>query len=65
MPELYRRVHRTAPSLTIGRFHDTLRQLHEEERIYLHPWSGPLYEIPEPPYAVLIGHEVAYYVSIR
>jgi hypothetical protein len=51
--------------LTIGHFHDTLRQLHEEEKIYLHPWSGPLYEIPEPPYAVLIGHEVAYYASTR
>ena len=58
-------MYRTAPSLTIGRFHDTLRQLHEEEKVYLHPWSGPLYEIPEPPYAVLIGHEVAYYASIR
>ncbi len=65
LPELYRRIHAAAPYLTIGRFHDALRQLHQQERIYLHPWSGPLYEIPEPPYAMLIGHEVAYYASIR
>jgi hypothetical protein len=65
LPELYARAHAGAPSLTIGRFHDTLRQLHEHEQIYLHPWSGPLYEIPEPSYAVLVGHEVAYYASIR
>jgi hypothetical protein len=65
LPELYRRVHPAAPSLTIGHFHDNLRRLHEEERIYLHPWTGPLYEIPEPPYALLVGHEVAYYASVR
>jgi hypothetical protein len=65
LPELYRHARKTAPNLTIGQFHDGLRRLHEHERIYLHPWTGPLYDIPEPPYSVLIGHEIAYYASLR
>ena len=39
--------------------------LHETSQVYLHPWTGPLYDIPEPPYALLVGHEVAYYASVR
>jgi hypothetical protein len=65
LPDLYRQVQGTTPDLTIGRFHDGLRRLHDQQKIYLHPWTGPLYEIPEPPYALLIGHEIVYYVSLR
>lgn len=65
LPELYNRLKDTSPSLTIGEFHDLLREMQEGERIYLHPWTGPLYEIPEPRYALLIGHEIAYYTSLR
>jgi hypothetical protein len=65
LPDLYRQAKQAAPSLTIGHFHDGLRKLHDQQQIYLHPWTGPLYDIPEPPYALLVGHEIAYYVSIR
>jgi len=65
LPELYREACRSGSQPTIGQFHDVLRRLHERERIYLHPWTGPLYEIPEPSFALLIGHEVVYYVSLR
>ena len=65
VPDLYRQARQSSPQLTIGHFHDCLRRLHEQEKIYLHPWTGPLYEIPEPPLALLVGHEIAYYVSIR
>jgi hypothetical protein len=65
LPELYRKAQQAADHLTIGQFHDGLRRLYEEEQIYLHPWTGPLYAMPEPRYALLIGHEVAYYASIR
>jgi hypothetical protein len=65
LPDLYRRARAVTPSLTIGHFHDGLRRLHDRGQIYLHPWTGPLYEIPEPPYALMIGHEIAYYASIR
>lgn len=61
LPHLYRQV----SARSIGQFHDALRQLHDLGKLYLHPWTGPLYDIPEPPYALLIGHEIAYYASIR
>jgi hypothetical protein len=65
LPELFRRLQPRLPGLTIGQFHDGLRHLHQDEAIYLHPWTGPLYEMPEPALALLIGHEIAYYASLR
>ena len=65
LPELYRRAKQASPGLTIGGFHDGLRGLCAEGRLYLHPWTGPLYALPEPPFALLIGHEIAYYASPR
>ena len=65
LPELYHHARHGAPALTVGQFHDGLRQLHEAGRVYLHPWTGPLYALPEPPYALLVGHEIAYYASPR
>lgn len=65
LPELFSQVRQAVPQLSIGQFHDALRRLHEQERIYLHPWTGPLYDLPEPACALLVGHEVAYYVSLR
>jgi hypothetical protein len=65
LPHLFRQLQSQISGCTIGQFHDALRQLHDLGRIYLHPWTGPLYDIPEPPYALLIGHEIAYYASIR
>jgi hypothetical protein len=50
---------------TIGRFHDALRRLQEKQKAYLHPWTGPLSELPEPHLALLVGHEIAFYVSGR
>jgi hypothetical protein len=65
LPDLYRHVVKSAPHLTIGQFHDCLQKLHDEAHIYLHPWTGPLCDLPEPSLALLIGHEIAYYASIR
>jgi hypothetical protein len=65
LPELYRQINGWKPGMTVGRFHDALRQLYEASRIYLHPWAGPMYELPEPSFALLVGHEVAYYASYR
>ena len=48
LPEAFRHAAAHAAGLTIGQFHDGLRQLHEQDRVYLHPWTGPLYEMPEP-----------------
>jgi hypothetical protein len=65
LPELYRRLRADHPTLTIGKFHDGLRDLHDREQVYLHPWTGPLYAMPEPAFALMVGHEVAYYASSR
>jgi hypothetical protein len=65
LPELYRGLSVLDPPPTIGAFHDCLRQLHADGSIYLHPWTGPLYALPEPAYALLVGHGVAYYASTR
>jgi hypothetical protein len=64
LPDLYRRTLQSGP-WTVGQFHDGLRKLNEQERIYLHPWTGPLYELPEPSSALLVGHAIAYYAGIR
>lgn len=65
LPELYRGVSCAMPDLSIGRFHDTLRELSSAGRVYLHPWTGPLYAVPEPTLALLVGHSVVYYASTR
>lgn len=65
LPELYNRACQTPKQYTLGQFHDALRRLHESAHIYLHPWAGPLYDMPEPAVALLVGHEIAYYASIR
>ena len=61
LPELYRRCGATS----LGAFHDVLRRLHAADLIYLHPWTAPLYAIPEPPCALLVGHDVSYYASLK
>ncbi len=65
LPELYRQVRGDVPGLTVGQFHDTLRRLSDDAKVYLHPWTGPLYDLPEPSRALLTGHQVAYYASLR
>jgi hypothetical protein len=65
LPELFRQVQQGHPRLTIGQFHDGLRRLYGEGRIFLHPWAGPIYEIPEPEFAMLVGHALVYYASAR
>lgn len=64
LPDLYRTLEARS-EVSVGLFHDALRQLHDDHQVYLHPWTGPLYALPEPAFALLVGHEVAYYASIR
>ena len=64
LPDLFRRLG-LAEQASVGQFHDALRLLHEDHQIYLHPWTGPLYALPEPAFALMVGHEVAFYASIR
>lgn len=48
--------------ITLGEFHDQLRVWHGEGFVALHPWTGPLYQMPRPEVALLTGHEIACYV---
>ncbi len=64
LPELFRALAPTdAP--TIGAFHDCLRKLYADGTVSLPQWTGPLYALPEPQYALLIGHGIAYYASLK
>lgn len=65
LPDLFRSLTTRDPQPTIGEFHDCLRRLHAAGSVYLHPWTGPLYALPEPAYALLAGHNVTYYASPR
>lgn len=62
LPELYRHANQAA-TVSVGAFHDGLRCLHQQGRLYLHPWTGSLHDLPEPTLALLIGHSIAYYAS--
>jgi hypothetical protein len=64
LPNLFRAVSQSI-AMTVGAFHDALRQLFEDHQIYLHPWTAPLYTLPEPKFALMVGHEVAFYASVR
>lgn len=65
LPELFRSLalHDSPP--TIGQFHDCLRKMRAEGTLSLHSWTGPLYTMPEPAFALLVGHDVAYYASLK
>jgi hypothetical protein len=65
LAELLHHLEVNQPRLTLGQFHDELRALHASGKIYLHAWTGPLHEIPEPEVALLMGHAVAFYASLR
>ncbi|MBA4189167.1 MAG: hypothetical protein C0467_14310 [Planctomycetaceae bacterium] len=65
LPELYRSLSLLESPPTIGQFHDCLRRLYAEGTVSLPAWTGPLYAMPEPAYAVMIGHGIAYYASLR
>jgi hypothetical protein len=64
LPDLFRALALNS-ALTIGEFHDCLRELHADGKVTLSAWTGPLYALPEPQYALLIGHGIAYYASLR
>ena len=65
LPELYRSLSLLDSPPTIGEFHDCLRALSADGMVSLPAWTGPLYAMPEPAYAMMNGHGIAYYASLR
>ena len=62
LPELFHQV-AESQGLSIGQFHDGIRQLASEGKIRLHPFTGANYQLKEEQYALMAGQEIKYYVS--
>ncbi len=63
LPELYHNVGEPL-GLTIGQFHDGVRQLVSERRVKLHPFTGAAYQLQEEQYALLAGQEIKYFAEL-
>jgi hypothetical protein len=63
LPELFQQT--AAPRrLSIGEFHDGLRQLAAEGRIGLHPFTSAAYQLRDEQYALVAGQEIKYYAEL-
>lgn len=62
LPELYRAINSNRP-LTIGTFHDGLRELVESRMLRLHPFTGSPSELVDEQYALLAAKEIKYYTE--
>ena len=62
LPELFRGAAEPA-GISIGQFHDGVRQLVRERRLRLHPWTGPMYQLKDEQYALMLGQEIKFYVD--
>ncbi|MDA1012972.1 MAG: hypothetical protein O3A00_00795 [Planctomycetota bacterium] len=64
LPDLFRHVGQSN-LISIGQFHDGLRQLVREQRLALHPYTGPMYQLKDEQYALLLGQEIKFYADIK
>ena len=60
LPVIYNEIAQTT-ELTIGVFHDALRQLMSKGKIRLEPYTGPMFELEDAQYAMIWGLEIKYY----
>jgi hypothetical protein len=65
LPVLWHRAQQVDATVTLGKFHDLIRRWQQSHWVHVHPWTGPLHELPDPGIALLVGHAVIYYVSRR
>jgi hypothetical protein len=61
LSDLYVHLKTKSAGLTIGAFHDLLRNLHKQQRLELSGWGGTLDQLPEPELALFISRKVMYY----
>ena len=62
LPELF--AHLTAKcELTIGQFHDGLREMVLAGKVRLHPFSGPRSALEGSEYALVMNREIMYYAE--
>jgi hypothetical protein len=50
--------------LSIGQFHDGVRELAAQGKIALHPFTGAAYQLRDEQYALVAGQEIKYYVDL-
>ncbi len=62
LPELFHRVAEPT-GLTIGQFHDGLRQLVKQGQVRLHAFTGAAYQLQEEQFALVAGQEIKYYAE--
>jgi hypothetical protein len=62
LPELFTALVRQHPDLSVRRYHEGLRRLHERRLVQLQP-AASLAELPQPEYALLEDAAVFYYVA--
>lgn len=63
LPEFFRAV--AAPKgVTLGEFHDGLRELSSQGKIWLDAWTQPLYALKEEQFSLILDKEIRFYVRI-
>ncbi len=63
LPAIFAAAKIFAPALSLGQFHDGLRQLHDSGLIRLEPWTRALSGIPDRRNAIFTDGEVMYFAS--
>lgn len=61
---IYQRIRERGQTLTLGQFHDGLRQLQAQRRIILGPYTQALATLEDPQGALYLDREVKYYVDL-
>lgn len=64
LPQVYAALRQARPALTLGQFHDGLRQLRDQQRLRLAPYTRALATIDDPKAALFLDGEVMYYAEL-
>lgn len=62
--ELYRLVTSAEPDISIGQFHDCLRELLAAGKIRLSPFTQALYQLDDGECCLILGHEIMAYAEL-
>ena len=49
--------------VSLGQFHDALRELHAAGRLRLSPWTQAMYQLQDPECCLLLGREIMAYAT--
>ncbi len=64
MKDVYAKLLAIVPTLTVGQYHDGMRELHKARRVRLAPYTQALATLPCPMTALYLDNEVKYYVQV-